>query len=399
MALTPAAIEHIALHHPDAFPDMSESAIRDKSKANDLTKLIVCGQALWFCTNMLGRVLSGFPLTLLELNTAAHCICTLIAYIFWWNKPYDITEPTSLILTEDLACEAAFICLGSKESHGLPCEMSSKWCLRSIASYLFPSLGCAELNMRELCEAVRSGKQFSETLLATVGSMPISYRAFTQGHHRDAEFEANCGVKSIRGDFTIPYLRDHQQLLDLALRFNAKQKTVQRDPAYWGRKQSLMRAEVQRARPKMDWRGLFVISQPKILSHDWFVSMTLYLACVLYGAVHMLAWNGPFPSSKERTWWYLGSCAAAPYLFGLLLQVVTSFQDESRFAKALKKLRLGRLFEEGMLLVMALVTVLSPFFFVTTRAFLTVEPYLALGYAPERAFELPRWLSYVPHIG
>ena len=113
----------------------------------------------------------------------------------------------------------------------------------------------------------------------------------------------------------------------------------------------------------------------------------------------MLAWNGPFPSSKERTWWYLGSCAAAPYLFGLLLQVVTSFQDESRFAKALKKLRLGRLFEEGMLLVMALVTVLSPFFFVTTRAFLTVEPYLALGYAPERAFELPRWLSYVPHIG
>lgn len=27
--------------------------------------------------------------SLLELNTFAHCISTLIIYYFWWNKPYD----------------------------------------------------------------------------------------------------------------------------------------------------------------------------------------------------------------------------------------------------------------------------------------------------------------------
>lgn len=77
MSLNTEAILHFAHIHPQAFPDISELSIQDKSKADALAKVIVCGQALWFCANLLGRVIARLPLTALELNTSAHCICTL----------------------------------------------------------------------------------------------------------------------------------------------------------------------------------------------------------------------------------------------------------------------------------------------------------------------------------
>lgn len=53
---------------PDLLRDSQTDAILDKSKASPLAKAIVCGQALWFCLQCLGRVLSSAPLTLLEVS-------------------------------------------------------------------------------------------------------------------------------------------------------------------------------------------------------------------------------------------------------------------------------------------------------------------------------------------
>ena len=54
----------------------------------------MCAQALWFCMQILARIIKALPITLLELNTFAHSICALLIYIIWWNKPLDIEEPT-----------------------------------------------------------------------------------------------------------------------------------------------------------------------------------------------------------------------------------------------------------------------------------------------------------------
>ena len=35
---------------------------------------------------MIGHV----PISLLELNTAAHAICALAIYVLWWEKPFDV---------------------------------------------------------------------------------------------------------------------------------------------------------------------------------------------------------------------------------------------------------------------------------------------------------------------
>ena len=79
--------------YSELLPKISVEEIKDKSKANRFAKAVICIQASWFCLQFLVRILQSLPVSLLELNTFAHCICALLIYILWWHKPLDIEEP------------------------------------------------------------------------------------------------------------------------------------------------------------------------------------------------------------------------------------------------------------------------------------------------------------------
>ena len=68
-------------------PDIDE--IKDKSKANMLSKVLVCIQALWVVIKAIGRKADGLPLTLLELNNIMHVASVLPMYVLWFYKPKD----------------------------------------------------------------------------------------------------------------------------------------------------------------------------------------------------------------------------------------------------------------------------------------------------------------------
>ena len=94
LTLTVTAIEFLAINEPELISKISVEDIKDKSKANALAKTLVCLQASWFCLQCVTRVRQGLAITLLELNTFAHALCTLLIYLLWWNKPLDIEQPT-----------------------------------------------------------------------------------------------------------------------------------------------------------------------------------------------------------------------------------------------------------------------------------------------------------------
>jgi hypothetical protein len=101
MTLTVAGLEFIAAYDPKLIPGISESEIRDKSKANAFTKVVTCGQASWFGIQYLTRVIQGLSIPLLKINTAVHAACALLLYVFfWWDKPLDVDEPTPLTDTD-----------------------------------------------------------------------------------------------------------------------------------------------------------------------------------------------------------------------------------------------------------------------------------------------------------
>jgi len=100
LTITPQGAEFLLKMKPNIILNITKAQIQDKSKNNDLAKLLVCIQALWFIVQTLHRLFGKLTLSLLELNTLGHGICTILIYFVWWDKPLGVTQPTLIDDTE-----------------------------------------------------------------------------------------------------------------------------------------------------------------------------------------------------------------------------------------------------------------------------------------------------------
>ena len=87
---------YIMKHFPDLIANVSEETILDRAQSNGMSKALLIVQVAWFCTNCASRLIQRLPLSLLEVSTAAHGLCTLLTYFVWWSKPPNIPEPMIL---------------------------------------------------------------------------------------------------------------------------------------------------------------------------------------------------------------------------------------------------------------------------------------------------------------
>lgn len=77
----------------------SEEEIKDRSKADSLSKLIVLVQTLWFVMQCIARHIEHLPITELEIATLAYTVPILGIYICWWNKPLGVTQPIRISMS------------------------------------------------------------------------------------------------------------------------------------------------------------------------------------------------------------------------------------------------------------------------------------------------------------
>ena len=99
----------------DLLPDLDDTYIADKTKADSLAKLLVCIQAVWMLVQTIVRKTYGLPITLLELNTLAHVGCAVLMYAIWWFKPKDVNEPQVITIPAPVAYYLHFCLLRWKE--------------------------------------------------------------------------------------------------------------------------------------------------------------------------------------------------------------------------------------------------------------------------------------------
>ena len=95
------AIAYLAAYEPRSLLQLQRVVLQNPGKANAIGKTITCVQTMWFCTQCLARLSGHLAVSLLELNTFAHCISALLIYIFWWGKPYDV-EIHTFVASESL---------------------------------------------------------------------------------------------------------------------------------------------------------------------------------------------------------------------------------------------------------------------------------------------------------
>lgn len=70
----------IALAKRNRFLDISPKTVSDKSKANIITKALICIQVFWMVVQCISRKAFGYPLTLFEIHTMVHVVCALTLY-------------------------------------------------------------------------------------------------------------------------------------------------------------------------------------------------------------------------------------------------------------------------------------------------------------------------------
>jgi len=91
---TASGVQFLMEHCPDLISDLSLTDITDRAGSSSLGKTLLIVQVVWFCLNCASRLREHLPLSLLEVSTLAHGLCTLASYALWWSKPQNINAPT-----------------------------------------------------------------------------------------------------------------------------------------------------------------------------------------------------------------------------------------------------------------------------------------------------------------
>ena len=94
-SLTMEGVLYTAMTQPGLL-DFSEAQITDRSRADALSKALVCTQAAYVLVQVLARLRAALPVTLLEINTVCHIVCAFAMYSFWFHKPLDVRETISV---------------------------------------------------------------------------------------------------------------------------------------------------------------------------------------------------------------------------------------------------------------------------------------------------------------
>ncbi|KIV77224.1 hypothetical protein PV11_09039 [Exophiala sideris] len=85
---------------------ITDQTIRDKSKADNLAKVLVILQVSWTFLQCITRQIAGYPLTVLEVHILVHAACAMLMYALWFHKPLDVGDPSLVdvgLSPEDLA--------------------------------------------------------------------------------------------------------------------------------------------------------------------------------------------------------------------------------------------------------------------------------------------------------
>jgi hypothetical protein len=115
---------YIMKHFPHIITSVPEETILDRAESSGLSKAILIIQVGWFCTNCASRLFQHLPLSLLEISTAAHAVCTLLTYFVWWSKPSNIATPT--LMRERAAQEVYSLLKCSDEEYDEALEVAKK---------------------------------------------------------------------------------------------------------------------------------------------------------------------------------------------------------------------------------------------------------------------------------
>lgn len=341
------------------FPDLSEQEIQDKSRSDGLAKTLLLVQLLHFCASCTARIAQQLPLSLLEFFTLAHALCTVTTCIVWWRKPFGVLEPT--LITGERADElVAYMLFTSRLRKDYLAGLVQYTC-DSESSYVKVVIALTERNifgnLDQFPCKVRPGTLFfvEGYRFEVLDKEPDPQAPTILGRPTPPWYASRCGSDNA----VVVGLEDMHRwtLAARGLRRYGDNRLCHED------------ALISRH------GGL----QKSVFTHGeawWWPAVPIAIATA-YGAVHLAAWDMPFPTPAERMLWRYSTAA--------LLVVGTMFFQYSALARRQSWV------SEWIFYVGALIRPLA-------STYLLFESIRQLLFLPDITYLLPNFSLYLPHV-
>jgi hypothetical protein len=138
-ALTTSGMAWLFNRRLPCIPDISKADIEDKSKGGSFAKTVVCVQLIWFFGSCMVRWKAHLTLSLFEANVLVHVLWAIFVYVIWWDKPYEVDEPTLIEPTPELDKDLALMLIFNNFDTKRPYPWDSKQnCLMHNQRIEFP---------------------------------------------------------------------------------------------------------------------------------------------------------------------------------------------------------------------------------------------------------------------
>ncbi|KAH5025437.1 hypothetical protein HBI82_185340 [Parastagonospora nodorum] len=376
--------------NPELLPSLSEEEIYDKSKASGLAKALVCLQAAWFRTQIVVRIASHLTISILELNTFAHALCTLLVFCLWWEKPLDVTEPTLiqgevahpiialLHVLDDKGYETEGYCNDYFGRNPCPkCPHRVNVLCHDMAREIHPEI------VRSADDQLKMDRHYEREKEKYETKVPL-----LQGFVRAVELEPFHGFAATFLHRRFPHHRSvFHAFIDLPLSF-IKCLELARSAARRG--VPMYRDKyLQKRMENMFWPFLGQGETGNFLRQ---AITGITIAGLLYGGLHLTAWNAPMPHTAKLLWRTGGVLIA---LSGpACLPVVFHHLWQSHRVRRFVDTWCMKLLRYSVICHILLVTIA----YVAARIFLVVECFINVLHLPASTFEVPQWSQYFPHI-
>lgn len=366
LTLTPDGLEFLAKQRPDLIPRVSIAEIQDKSKADTFAKGIITVQTSFFIIQCVYRLIQHLPISLLELNTFAHTLCALLTYVFWWEKPLEVSEPSLISIGEFRELWAA-LCFGSS-FRDRPIKDSDHFeFLTSKSQVPVPRENTdAELRLR---------------VGDTLGNW--KYRGppeWLRGWYKSEEYWIYTPRDRLRWSLASSCVNSSPW--ELASKFHTRDTTVELP-------------EDTLSDRAANWPSGFLDGLVEDMTDKAGIKLLVAftLAGLSYGALHLLAWNFPFASHAEHLLWKISGLTVAAsgpvFIFWKLVLFL--------FRKLINPL--PRQFDDCCVWIFVGISGVYSLLYIFARAYLIVESFISFVYLPDAAFHQPQWTYYFPHIG
>jgi hypothetical protein len=379
IAILDDELEHLATENPTDLIPIQRAALQDPGRASGLAKMITCTQAFWFCSQCIARLSQNMGISLIELNTFTHCVSAFFIYGFWLHKPYEVESHLYLNSIELL-----------KDYLLVECLRSTCFLNRPRVT-LFPGHG-----WHPVCISARNSYgQLSAIFTGTIRKIDPGVRLSS---HRTIKYGSTipgtgfsismCSDEGLedRRDILIPVsvLPYWERLwcMRSSLRFSPQIFEANSRRSY-----SILRRSRHASNFEEYFLGIAFGDSGKM------VPIVLTLTFLVYGGIHLLAWQYDFQTNAEGLMWRISSTvtASSGFIFAFV-HLIIELHDQSFSNHLLERLK------RNFLGCLVFLFVLFVGVDILSRFYLVLESPRALPSSPPSVYDTPRWTAYLPHV-